>query len=1079
MAQDNTELTEEELWQNAEDERLEYEGYCNKIRTGLEKQGVKSAERAVWELVQNARDQSTQARIKIELTQDCIIFSHHGKPFDYTSFRALVKQDSSKDRTGADQVGQYGTGFMATHIFNRLVHVSAPYVVKKGKDIISGYKQICDFKLDRTKVDTADGPRIMKNQLLEVKEYCKPPLLDEIKDDTTSFRYDLTTEQTDEVSTHLTGALRLMPFVLIINGRIQSVEIHNHKSGEHYTLRKSDDRISKTIAVEGWCEVIEKVSLINHKDSALNDTFVCKSLQSTEGDVILLPPFPASCGDVSDVPSLFLWFPLLGTENFGVNFIFHSKNFLPVEKRNNIMLPGSTIDEVKKGGHNKAVLHRMMKVLFTYYANEDNAKDLSREFCQVCFPVVSEDEETLKFYKELQSMWIAQVPNWKAIPIGEERYSIADANVKLLHPAFYNKLKPEQKSLYETTLANYAKLPKKADGTSYLMPSTELIAWSEIVNQWDCNRDADFFITVADVCNAIKTKSADLHSFLKLMVDSDNAKVMENHRLLPNRAGELRTSKELYHGDFMTDEVYALVKVVMGLDAQKIYDTAFLDVCTVNKYTQTDLQNAITNTMTAWRRSALDSTNKTPLTAEQLDALITFCSASFMESFTNQRARMMALIATFYGKTFARVPVVKLKEDEEDFYKAAFNFLVDYTLYQVCQKDTTWVKTNKAWLHSFLVEYSPRTNEAHRKRLDDYGILPNQKDELCLMKCLRKNGGVPPELAKYYQSIFGKDLYEDWIDTAFEDIVTLTEDKPKEHVASKIEASIVEDMKLEPKDRKFSKIVRDIILKIGKSADWKSWFGQIDDKKATYTFSMKSGTAQESLFSLMDIDDEDLGRLAKLQEKGNLSDIITKMERQLELENEKQTQFNFCLHIGKAIEKAIRSALQNDLFEVVTRKTVDEDLTVNDIQNGQDIIIRAMRGGQLVDVYYIEVKAKWNFDIDTYAHMSLNQLKMAAKHPENYSLCCVDLTDKSKINIPAGSSEEYIEEHKQEILDNTHVHLTIGKELEDIMLPIIDADDDISGTKMRIGDYRGNMTKTAFQNGASFDELVKCIISKL
>lgn len=77
----------------------------------------KSGERALWELVQNARDTSSEARIKVELNDTNIIFSHHGKPFDYTSFRALVKQDSSKDRNGADQVGQYGTGFMTNSCF--------------------------------------------------------------------------------------------------------------------------------------------------------------------------------------------------------------------------------------------------------------------------------------------------------------------------------------------------------------------------------------------------------------------------------------------------------------------------------------------------------------------------------------------------------------------------------------------------------------------------------------------------------------------------------------------------------------------------------------------------------------------------------------------------------------------------------------------------------------------------------------------------------------------------------------------------------------------------------------------------
>lgn len=84
-----------------------------------------------------------------------------------------------------------------------------------------------------------------------------------------------------------------------------------------------------------------------------------------------------------------------------------------------------------------------------------------------------------------------------------------------------------------------------------------------------------------------------------------------------------------------------------------------------------------------------------------------------------------------------------------------------------------------------------------------------------------------------------------------------------------------------------------------------------------------------------------------------------------------------------------------------------------------------------------------------------------------------------KIDIPANSTSEFVVQHVDEIIANTRVHLEIGKEIRDIMQPILDADADITETKMRIGDYRGNMTKTAFQQGDPFKALVERIISKL
>ena len=658
-------LSDIELWQESEDERLEYEGYCNKIRKGLEDLDEKSGERALWELIQNARDMSSEACIKIELNDTSITFSHHGKPFAYTSFRALVKQDSSKDRNRADQVGQYGTGFMTTHAFNRLVHVSGPYIVKNGKESIKGYVQVKDFELDRTHVDTDKGPKIMKKQLEAVKQFWKGELLQEIKDNTTSFRYDLTSLQVHNVSEQLSSAIRLMPFVLVINSSIKEMEIFNHHTNEHFTLWKSKEQTRIPLENEGWQAVTERILLTNYETKEEPASFTCKSLQSDKGDVVIIPPFPDFCGLPENIPSLFLWFPLLGTEKFGVNFIFHSKRFYPVEKRNNIMLPGATPIKQENGGKNSKVLKEMTEVLFAYFAKDENAKTLIRQMCEVSFPNTDEDSETCQFYKDMQELWNTHIPYWKILPINNEYYAITDERVKLLHRDFYVRLSLEQRIEYEPILTTYAQLPQKADGHSYLMPSTDLIAWSETIDKWGCKHDEEFFITVADVCKTIRTKSEKLHSFLKLLKDSGNAEVMKDYALLPNRYGELRKKGELYHAEFMTPEIYELVKVVMGDDSKKIFDSAYLDVCDVNLYTKSDLQRAITSTMGIWRNSVDANNNRMALTDKQLSAIITFCSASYQPELNNVRSRMMPLLAKFYGIEYKAVPTIKFKDDKE------------------------------------------------------------------------------------------------------------------------------------------------------------------------------------------------------------------------------------------------------------------------------------------------------------------------------------------------------------------------------------------------------------------------------
>ena len=45
----------------------------------------------------------------------------------------------------------------------------------------------------------------------------------------------------------------------------------------------------------------------------------------------------------------------------------------------------------------------------------------------------------------------------------------------------------------------------------------------------------------------------------------------------------------------------------------------------------------------------------------------------------------------------------------------------------------------------------------------------------------------------------------------------------------------------------------------------------------------------------MDIEDDNLDRLAKLTEKGSINIMLDKMERQQELEYENEARFNHCM----------------------------------------------------------------------------------------------------------------------------------------------------------------------------------------
>ena len=131
------------------------------------------------------------------------------------------------------------------------------------------------------------------------------------------------------------------------------------------------------------------------------------------------------------------------------------------------------------------------------------------------------------------------------------------------------------------------------------------------------------------------------------------------------------------------------------------------------------------------------------------------------------------------------------------------------------------------------------------------------------------------------------------------------------------------------------------------------------------------------------------------------------------------------------------------------------DVVVEDNQIGQDIVV--LHEGK--EVFFIEIKSKWNFDNPAY--MSKLQVRKAMENPNNYALCCVDLSDFNALY-------DYPEMAK--VLANTYVHLDIAQQLEPIMRGIISSEN--SNKITLTGDYRCSIPKQIFLSGYPFEILL-------
>ena len=118
------------------------------IITRIESMESAIPSRAIWEMVQNARDVSQRegADIIFRLGPNEFRFEHDGLPFTPKTLHSLNIQTSSKVRDDIIQVGQYGTGFLTTHKFGLKFELSgALYIKECGK-----YLDFCGLRFDRS-----------------------------------------------------------------------------------------------------------------------------------------------------------------------------------------------------------------------------------------------------------------------------------------------------------------------------------------------------------------------------------------------------------------------------------------------------------------------------------------------------------------------------------------------------------------------------------------------------------------------------------------------------------------------------------------------------------------------------------------------------------------------------------------------------------------------------------------------------------------------------------------------------------------------------------------------------------------
>lgn len=949
---------------------LDTKQHCQKILQGIEKFDENTSKRAIWELVQNARDLARKGpdgeyyvNIQIELAEDYLSFSHDGKHFSFDSLTPLIKQVSSEEKDDPDAAGEFGTGFMTTHKFSRVLKIYGSYEIEPNI-----YVPLDGFMIDRSSDNLPGMRKAMEEQLNEVNELLYKETCEEEK--WTRFVYEIDNDERRAAAVDgVNAAIQLMPYVMTFNERIESCKIIE-KDGTETLFKKGEvEEIDGLYVMHIW----------------RNETPIdCYYLQSEDGNDIIILPLETSkrAKPIGDIPRLFIYFPLFGTGLNTINYIYHSKRFFPAEPRDLIVLPDGNIEHQAKIDRDVQVLKSMNEMLFNYLMEHATSIENSIYLAPIGFDMKPRREKTMAFFDECHKEWVDVFKNLPLIELKEEHVSIEQSDkVKVLDHSIVEFLKTEGNEKYLDVVYKYA------NKVSALPKKEEIIEWSDIVYNWDINK-TDWYVKVEDIVGKIAggDDKEELVDFLMYLKESGQKDFLRTKAIIPNIEGVLRPASDLRNGQNIPDILYSVAKRLVPEFTGMLVDDAYLKV--YDDWTspsRDDLKTALSSFVDK------EEAKEKPFEECLMDVL-NFCMTFPTQNTTNTRYQAMEVLCRMHDSQMILnyVPAIAGEVDKEQLmYNVVFDSLVKWQFKQIensALSSPEWYKDNGDILYALLNALSNKERPtAYQKIMQDYSIFPNQNGHLCQWDKLHiledkvKEGDVK-DICDYYIKVLGDDIRESWVEERFAWMETFGKDKIKENIAIPI------DDKLQEGKYK-SEVTLDIIKHLDSGDElWKEWFSNIEKNKAEIFLHRIDEKDLPNVYTILK-DKEKIGPLAELASNPKMGEIIAEGKRVVAQKDFESRHKAFIKELGDFVEHALLEELMGSID--------DKDLFVEvcDEQGGQDYIIKVRGEG----IYYVEVKSRWSTEDSV--EMSALQFKTSVEQKERYSLCVVDMTWKGANNI--------------------------------------------------------------------------------
>jgi len=482
-----------------------------------------------WELLQNACDNNESVKVQVEITDGHLYFRHNGKPFTTKDAMNLIFPDSGKDIVeDVNIIGQFGTGFLSTHIVSSKIKVSG-ILEDKLQD-----KYPFSFNLDRSKhTDKVYLSEALAKAEQELRD-SKKGFIDNEKEFQTEFVYDLSSAYEfslieDTIQQGIKFIKSALPYVFTFVSQLQRVEITTDKKTFIFSRLEGDNTGCKYECI-GEDPVTKEYIVYSAKTG---NTQVALRVQNNE--VI----------KNNEVPFLFCAYPMLGTENFPFPCVINNPEFVPRTERDGIEL--SENDKV-----NRSIITEAVKA-YSELLKKLCDKDLGKIYnaCNLKTGIFEgKDQEWFK--KSISDSLKTSILGNEVIKVTGGKKKLNDVYIP-----------------YPETEESFNDFFSICERTDFLIPiKEEALNWYQLLNfSVFTNEKFDLKSLVENIKNPATKKLSEsllketneikwLVDLIKYILLFEQQILLQKYALIPVKSNILRTSKqELYWDDTISTEL--------------------------------------------------------------------------------------------------------------------------------------------------------------------------------------------------------------------------------------------------------------------------------------------------------------------------------------------------------------------------------------------------------------------------------------------------------------------------------------------------------------------------------------------